>query len=71
MRRVRHVEVSELWIQDAVKNKILTVSKVWGEDNSADILTKHVDQGKLHQHCQALKIQPESGRVEKAPATTG
>ena len=36
---VLHVEVGELWIQDAVKNKLLTVNKVWGEENPADILT--------------------------------
>ena len=28
MGRVRHMEVGELWIQDAVKNKVLTVNKV-------------------------------------------
>ena len=37
--RVRHVEVGELWGQDAVKNKVLTVNKVKGGDNPADILT--------------------------------
>ena len=26
--KVRHIEVSELWIQDAVRNKVLTVNKV-------------------------------------------
>ena len=46
MGRVRHIEVGELWIQDAVKNKVLTVNKVKGEDHPADILTKHIDQGK-------------------------
>ena len=44
MGKVRHIEVGELWIQDAVRNKALTVHKVKGDDNPADILTKyHVD----------------------------
>ena len=43
MGRVRHVEVSELWILDAVKSKMLTVNEVKREDHPADILTKHVE----------------------------
>ena len=33
MGRVRHIEVGELWIQDAVKQRKITVSKVKGEEN--------------------------------------
>ena len=68
--RVRHVEASELWIQDAVKNKVLTVNKVKGEDNPADILTKYIDQGNIHQHCHGIRQVPEFGRPDSAPATT-
>ena len=39
MAKVRHIEVGELWIQDAVRNKVLIVNKVKGDDNPADILT--------------------------------
>ena len=59
---VRHIEVSELWIQDAVRNKVLTVNKVKGGDNPADILTKHIDQGNFHQHCRGMRLVPEGGR---------
>ena len=68
--RVRHVEVGELWIQDAVKSKVLTVSKINGEYIPADILTKHVDAGKIQQHCHSMGLMPEWGRPESAPATT-
>ena len=60
MGRVRHVEVGEVWVQDAVKNKVLTVNKVKGEDNPADILTKYIGQGKItstatvYDECQSL-----------------
>ncbi len=30
MGKARHIEVSELWIQDAVRNKVLTVNKSKG-----------------------------------------
>ena len=71
MGKVRHVEVSELWIQDAVRNNVLTVNKVKGEDNPADILTKNFEQGQIHQHCHGMRLVPEVGRSDSAPATAG
>ena len=71
MGKVRHVEVIELWIQDAVRNKVLTVNKVKEDDNPADILTKYIEQGKIHQHRHGMRLVPEVGRPDSAPATTG
>ena len=71
MGTVRHFEVSELWIQDAVRNNVLTVNKIKGEDNPADILTKYIEQGNIHQHCHGMRLVPEIGRPDSAPATTG
>ena len=45
--RVRHIEVGELWIQDAVKRGVLSVQKVKGEYNPADILIKYVDKKEI------------------------
>ena len=70
MGKVRHIEVSELWIQDAVRNKVLTVNKVKGDDNPADILTKYIEQGNTHQHCHGMRLVPDGGRPDSAPATT-
>ena len=41
--RVRHIEVRELWVQDRVAKRELSVVKVKGEENVTDGLTKHVD----------------------------
>ena len=71
MAKVRHIEVGELWIQDAVRNKVLTVNKVKGEYSPADILTKYLEQGQIHQHCHGMRLVPEVGRSESAPATAG
>ncbi len=59
--RVRHVNVGELWIQDAVKRKRLTIGNVAGERNPADIRTTHVDRGKIREHCNRMKRTPEGG----------
>ena len=69
MAKVRHIEVGELWIQDAVRNKVLTVNKVKGDDNPADILTTNIEQGNIHQHCHGMRLVPAGGRPDSAPAT--
>ena len=66
MGKVRHVEVGELWIQDVVKNDVLTMNQVKGEYNLADILTKYIDQGHIHQHCHGMRLVPEFGRPDLA-----
>ena len=70
MGEVRHIEVGELWIQDAVRNNVLTVNKGKGEDNPADILTKDIEQGLIHKHCHGMRLVPEGGRPDSALATT-
>ena len=40
--KVRHIEVSQLWLQDHVSTGKIKVNKVDGGDNLADTLTKHV-----------------------------
>ena len=71
MGKLRHIEVGELWIQDAVRNKVLTVNKVKGEDNPADILTKYIEEGQIHQRCHGMRLVPEVGGPDSAPATAG
>jgi hypothetical protein len=52
--KVRHLEVSELWVQDAVKAARFKVEKIEGELNPADILTKYVETEKIHRHMHTL-----------------
>jgi len=40
--KVRHLQVKYLWIQDALFDKRLTLEKVKGTDNPADIGTKYL-----------------------------
>jgi hypothetical protein len=42
--KLRHVEVGNLWIQNAVKEKRIQVDKVLGSENIADLMTKHLDK---------------------------
>ena len=47
MGRVRHIEVRGMWVQDKLAKKELEIMKVKGEDNLADVLTKHVSRERL------------------------
>ena len=38
--KLRHVEVEELWLQQEISRKKISVSKVRGTENTADIGTK-------------------------------
>ena len=65
--KVRHLAVSQLWIQERLREGTLTLHKVWGEMNPADLLTKHLDGAKISQFLQALALRPEAGRAGSAP----
>ena len=45
--RVRHLAVSDLWIQQKVRNHELSISKIDGIKNPADLLTKALARGRI------------------------
>ena len=47
--KVRHVELSELWVQDQVARGRITVHKIDGSDNPSDSLTKHSCSDRISQ----------------------
>ena len=42
MGRIRHLDVTDLWMQEQFNNKKATLDKVLGADNPADVLAKYV-----------------------------
>ena len=54
---MRHIEVNELWLQEALRKKRFTILKVSGLDNTADIGTKHVPADTLFKHTDCLNIK--------------
>ena len=65
--KIRHLHVSDLWIQDRLKTGDFKLSKVAGADNPADILTKHVTRDIMRRHMEAMNLRPEGGRASSAP----
>ena len=65
--KIRHLHCSDLWVQDRLRAKAFTLTKIAGQLNPADILTKHVDRKTLERHLSAMNIIEDFGRASSAP----
>ena len=68
--RVRHLAVSQLWVQERLRAGDFTLHKVAGDCNPADILTKAVARALLDQHLSRISVIREAGRAASAPQVT-
>ena len=65
--KVRHLAVADLWVQDHLRTKDFSLSKIDGAHNPLDILTKFIDKATLERHLPNLSLEPLEGRPESAP----
>lgn len=58
--KARHIEMANVWIQDALDRREFELVKISGGYKPADVLTKPVSQNTLHRHLAALgdKVLP-------------
>jgi len=68
--RVRHLAVSQLWVQGRLRDGAFTLRKVLGTDNPADILTKPVVRQALDKHLAQAHLDRAAGRAATAPEVT-
>ena len=71
MGRIRHLDVTDLWVQEKFTTKAATIDKVLGTENPADIFTKHVDRAILTSALQKMGMELIDGRSAVAPQATG
>ena len=64
---IRHLEVSQLWLQQKVANGYLELVKVDGGDNLADALTKHLGAADLRRHMVGVGLEEREGRHSLMP----
>ena len=53
-KRMRHLEASDLWIQQLVKSKRIFIKKINGKKNPADLFTKHLTRDEIVFHMSNL-----------------
>ena len=63
---VRHLETPTLWAQKAIKDKRFTLHKEKGEDNIADLGTKHVEAQTMWRLINKMGIYAAAGRSKLA-----
>ena len=71
MGKIRHLDCSDLWIQERVRTGAIELVNFAGDQNPADAFTKYVDKGILTKAMAAISMQALSGRPRAAPDTLG
>ena len=65
--KLRHLNVRYLWLQQELQGTELTLHKVHGLANPADLVTKHLNQQSANKHLELLDMWTEGGRADTAP----
>ncbi len=65
--KLRHIRVQYLWVQQKLQDGEMTVKKVPGQDNPADLMTKHLPVSDMCRHLEALCVATGRDRAQIAP----
>ena len=55
--RMRHIEVKDLWLQEAICRSRLKVVKIRGDENPADIFTKYLSAADTELQCARMSVE--------------
>ena len=69
--KIRHLDVTDLWCQEQVRTGKVSLHKVLGTQNPADIMTKHTDRATLEKMLGLMNLRTMSGRAEGALVAAG
>ena len=62
VRKTRHIQVRWLWIQDAIRDKIVSLRKVKSTENEADMGNQDLDGPTRRRFLQKLPLKPTQCR---------
>jgi hypothetical protein len=66
--KLRHIRVQYLWLQGKVRSGELTVKKVLGTENMADLFTKNVPEATMDKHIDSMGFEKLTDRPATAPS---
>ena len=66
--KTRHIAVHFLWVQERVQCGDISLRKIWGGENPADLLTKTLDKNTMLKSFRVFGIKYMDGRADSAPA---
>ena len=67
--KVRHLEVSQLWVQDRVRRGEVEMRKINGMENPADKLTKYMGREGLEMHLRKTGWGRSGGKEQPGPGS--
>ena len=67
--RIRHTATPTLWLQRLVISGDIKMTRVGGNDNCADLGTKHLDYQTMNKHLKFCGMRFAEGRSKIAPTT--
>ena len=62
--KVRHIDVNCLWLQEQCAKNIVPLTKIPGEDNTADLMTEHLVITTILRHMKKLNLVHIGGRSD-------
>ena len=68
MGKIRHLDTTDLWVQEVVRSGRVQLVKVLGSENPADVLTKYVDKATMTKMLTKMGMRQLQGRAKCAPA---
>ena len=66
--KLRHLETGYLWLQDVLAQRRLSIRKVKGTNNPADLGTKHLKLEDIERRLSFLDLSFRDGRSTAVPA---
>ena len=65
--KTRHIDVHYLWVQERIRNGDLSLHKVLGTENPADLLTKHLSAPDMLKYLSKFSARYQTGRASVTP----
>ena len=62
--KLRHINVSALWIQDVQDREGAEYTKILGTENPADLMTKYLARDKIDKHMSTIGRDFKEGRAD-------
>ena len=63
--KLRHVRVGQLWVQQLAEEEEMSFKKVWGEDNPADLCTKHLTRIRIDKLIAMISLHHREGKANE------
>ena len=57
LSRVRHIDTAALWIQEQQVRRIISLDKIPGTKNEADMMTKNLDSTRVSMYLDMMNLK--------------